>query len=416
MVILLLAACGGQEEHHYYGPVTPDDSKNLVTEKVTMPGTLVRTSAADPCIVYHDGEYYMTMTGSANIALVHDPDLSNLTTKAHSTSKNLVYSSTQDPTVKEVYGEDAVINGTWSPEIHYFTEDECPGYSGWYMVFSIRMKYEENGRTSSKYLNNVILRSRTGSPAGPWGHPQTGIVSHTQRFLDAEGNPISGGAGISFLRIPTGKYKGLYATWVDAQGRGEGLGNFYQRLRIAKFSKPWQIASEASTITTPTQDWEKKGASSILPMVVEGGTAVYGDNGEIYMTYCGSGYWSDYGQGQLTLKREDGDYADPLKTESWIKYSGNPILSSVKSDDLRGAGHVFFFRDAADKRFIVYHAYPYVNGVKQDARNSYIEPYTIDYDSVSETAPQGVLRFGLLGNGITAPVTSIIEYSKLTMK
>ena len=207
----------------------------------------------------------------------------------------------------------------------------------------------------------------------------------------------------------------MYATWVDEVGRGEGLGNFYQRLRIARLSTPWQLATGGATITTPTQSWEQKGANATLPQVVEGGTAIYGDNGEIFLAYCGSGYWSDYGLGQLTLKREGGDYANPLLTDSWIKYSGNPVFSSKTSSDLRGAGHAFFLKDDLGNRFMCYHAYPYVDGVKQSSRNCYMETYSIDYDAVSETAPQGLLKFGLLSTGVTAPVsTSEFDFYKAT--
>ena len=353
LICALAVVCSCAPEEHRYPSVDPNTGEEEPQETVAAVkhGTMARTSAADPCIVYYQGEFYMTMTGSANLALVHDKDLSKLTTSSHSNSKNLIYQSKNDPSVQEIFGPDAEINGTWSPEIHYFTETECPGHSGWYMVFALRMKYEEGGSTSSKYLAPVVLKSLTNSPAGPWAHPLTGEIGRTQRFLDMNGQPFTGGIGVSFLRILSGKYKGLYATWVDSVGRGEGYGNFYQRLRIAKFSTPWQVASEASTVTIPTQSWEKKGAANIsethpagLPMVVEGGTAVYGEHGEIFMTYCGSGYWSDYGQGQLTLKREGGDYADPLQTESWIKYEANPIFTSRNSDDLRGAGHAFFSR------------------------------------------------------------------------
>ena len=67
---------------------------------------------------------------------------------------------------------------------------------------------------------------------------------------------------------------------------------------------------------------------------------------------------------------------------------------------------MFFFNDPVGNRFVCYHAYPYVNGVKQDHRNAYAEPFSIDYDAREDTAPQGVLRFGLNGNGVTAPVNS----------
>ena len=418
----MILSCKPEEK--VYRPVNPPDPVTPVTpdepvdpdkvEAMTKNGTLLRTSCADPCMVYLDGEFYLTMTGSSNIAMVHDKDLSKLTTSDHPTNSSAyIYQSTKDPSVVEIFGTGAKINGTWSPEIHFFSEEDCPGNAGWYMVFALRKDNSDEG-TSARYIRPVVLKSSGGTPAGPWGHPVSGTANCTQRFLDAQGNPFTEWAiGVSFLRIPTGKYKGIYATWVDEIGRDSGVaGSFYQRLRIAKLSKPWQIASEAATITQPTQTWEFKGSSAKYPAVVEGGTAVYGKNGEIFLTYCGSGYWSDYGQGQLTLKRENGDYADPLKTESWIKYAKNPVFSSAPSSDLRGAGHVFFLKDAAGNGFICYHAYPYTNGTKGSSRNAYIEPYTIDYDDKSETAPQGVLKFGALGTGVTAPVGTQIKWYK----
>ncbi|MBR1705708.1 MAG: family 43 glycosylhydrolase [Bacteroidales bacterium] len=413
-----LAAClcsSCNKEEHTYGPskpTQPDETEEEVkTASATKGGTLLRTSSADPSMVCQDGVFYLTMTGSANIALVYDKDLAKLTTSDYPSSSHLVYQSKDDPTVTDIFGTGATINGTWSPELHYFTEEECPGNAGWYMVFALR----KSGTDNSAYVRPVVLKSTGKTPAGPWGHPVSGQASRTQRFLDANGDPFTEWAiGVSYLRIPTGQYKGIYALWVDEVGRGTGLGNFYQRLRIARLSKPWQIASEAATITTPTQAWEQKGASSTLPMVVEGGTAVYGKDGEIFLAYCGSGYWSDYGLGQLTLKREGGDYANPLLSSSWVKYAKNPVFSSASSADLRGAGHAFFFKDVAGKDLMCYHAYPYVNGVKQNSRNAYVEPYTIDYDAKSETAPDGVLKFGLLGTGVTAPVGSSFEYTKRT--
>ena len=406
MVLLFAAGC------HPDTPVpedkTPDEEKAM---KMTLNGTMIRSNVADPCIVNYNGLFYMSMTGASNLAMVIDSDLSRLTASAHPTTSNMIYRSADDPSVKEIFGEGATINGTWSPEMHYFSEEDCPGNAGWYLVFALRMDDSNGTSHSSAYIRPVVLKSLGKSPSGPYGNPVTGVEGATQRFLDASGQPFEDWAiGVSFLRIPSGKYKGIYATWVDEVGRGEGYGKFYQRLRIARLSKPWQIASEAATITTPTQDWEKKGASSTLPMVVEGGTAVYGDNGEIFLTYCGSGYWSDYGQGQLTLAREGGDYADPLKESSWIKYAGNPVFSAAPSADLRGAGHVFFFNDSAGTRFFCYHAYPFSGGVKQSSRNAYVEPFAIDYGAREETAPQGVLRFGLNGNGVTAPVNSQITW------
>ncbi|MBQ9893726.1 MAG: family 43 glycosylhydrolase [Bacteroidales bacterium] len=414
-VVFLSASCQDEPPHRPSVPQKTEEDDDPTGgikdyQLVTKDGTLLRTSCADPSLVYWKGEFYLTMTGASNLALVHDEDLSKLTTSAHATSSNLIYQSGADKNVTDIWGAGTTINGTWSPELHYFSETDCPGHAGWYIVFGLR---KENSANDSSEIRPVVIKSLGSSPAGPWGHPVTGVRNVSQRLLDAEGNPFSQWAvGMSFLRIPTGEHKGIYALWVDEVGRGEGLGKFYQRLRIARMKTPWQIDSEAATITQPTQDWEKKGASSKLPQVVEGVTAIYGKNGEVFLAYCGSGYWSDYGLGQLTLKKVWDDYADPLKTDSWIKYEDNPIFTSRFSDDLRGAGHAFFFEDAKGNRLMCYHSYTYVNGTKSSSRNAYVEPFEIDYSVKSATAPQGLIKFGIMKNGRTAPVTSSFQYYK----
>lgn len=378
-------------------------------EPMTLNGTLIRSNTADPCLLYSGGEFFLTMTGSSRIAIVHDRYLDRLTSEVHPSSINIIYEGSQDPNVKEMYGSDAILEGTWSPEIHIIKEEECPGYGGCYMFVALKQKL-----SNSRNVRTVVLKSTTGSPGGPFVHPVKGLVNNTQTLLDKDGNPITfWNIGMSLLRVPSGKYKGLYGTYVDEVGRGSGVqGQFYQRLRIARLKTPWQLETDLYTITTPTQEWEKKGSSDIYPEVVEGGTAVYGDNGEIFLAYCGSGYWSDYGLGQLTLKRENGDYCDPLKTESWIKYDKNPLFTSAYSDDLRGAGHAFFLKDAAGNRFFAYHAYNW-DGKNKGNRHAYIEPYTIDYSKKSDSAPDGVLVFGANKNKMTAntatPITIYIN-------
>ena len=411
--VLFLALClACTPESKDPGTDGPDKPPQEVVEyeEMTIPSTLIRTSCADPCLIYKDGKFYLTMTGSSNIVMVVDSDLNRLNTQVHPTgSCTYIYKSDSDPNVQALYGAGATINGTWSPELHYFSEEDFPGQSGWYLFLGLR----KSGSDNSADINTVILKSRTGALTGPYVHPTTDVQYSSQTLLDKNGKPLNSWiVGMSILRIPSGQYKGVYGTFVDEVGRDTGYGNFYQRLRIARLSSPWQLASEMYTITSPTQDWEKKGASSKLPMVVEGGTAIYGDDGEIFMAYCGSGYWSDYGLGQLTLRRENGDYCNPMEQSSWLKYEKNPIFTSSLSSDLRGAGHAFFLKDDAGNRFLCYHAYPFENGVKSKQRNAYIEPYYIDYSIMPDSAPQGVIKFGSLSNGRTAPVgeTSVTFY------
>ena len=379
---------------------------------INMERTLVRTSCADPCIVYDRGYFYLTMTGATRIAMVKDASITRLGTRVHPTLDNIIYDSSMDRTVGKLFGRYSELSGTWSPELHFFSEEEFPGQSGWYMYFSIREKVEDNGTGGSRNIRMVVLKSATGLLDGPWVHPVTGKLGQSQPILDPKGKVIDRWAvGPSVLRVPSGEHKGTYLMWVEEQGRGEGKGKFFQKIMISNFSSPWQLSGEPGLITTPTQNWEFIGSTEKHPRVVEGATAVYGDHGEVFLTYSGSGYWSNYGLGQLTLLREGEDsYADPLQTSSWVKYEGNPVFSSAKSSDLRGAGHAFFLSDASGGRFLCYHAYPVVDGKKAKTRNAYIEPYYIDYDAACPSAPYGVLRIGLLGTGVTAPVSSSISF------
>ncbi len=366
----------------------------------TLYGTELRTSTADPHLFVHDGYYYLARTGSTRVAVHKATSLLRLSTAYSSTEESIAYDASADPTVETLFGAGATISGTWSPEIHYFSEaDFGAENAGWYMFVGLRKKAAAGSVYASEFVRLVVLKSTTGDPAGPYGHPQTGVVNHSMPLLAQSGEIYDEWAcGQSILRIPEGKYAGLYAMWVDEVGRGTV--NFYQRIRISKMASPWQLTGAVGTVTTPTQDWEFVGSEDgTHPKVVEGATAVYGKNGEVFLTYSGSGYWSDYGIGQLTWNG-----GDPLSTDSWVKYAHNPIFTATTSTALRGAGHASFLTDTMGNGFFCYHAYPYsaLSG-KDSARNAYIEPYSIDY-TANNGVGKGVLQ---LGSGVATTASTI---------
>ncbi|MBQ9134033.1 MAG: family 43 glycosylhydrolase [Clostridia bacterium] len=394
----------------------------LTVSAETLDGTLIRSGTADPWILYHDGMYYLTQTGTSRVAVFAAEKLVDFRSTIDDAvvNANIVYNSAEDPTVKELYGADAKLSGTWSPEIHYFSEEEAPGYAGWYMLLALRKKGDD-----SSQVKMVVLKSTTDSPKGPYGHPtkkdEAGnpIKNYSQPVLDANGVIYAGwGIGQSFLTIREGEYKGIYTTWVTEVDRGTA--DFYQKIMIAKMENPWTLgSSEPTAIVTPDQTWEQKGSGwssasqKYLPKVVEGATALYGARGDVYITYSGSGYWSDYGLGQLTWTG-----GDPLDAKSWVKLPDstaeddrltitNPIFTAKTATDLRGAGHASFLTDASGNGFLCYHAYPYADGEKASSRSSYIEPYYIDYTAWNGTS-YGVIRMGLNGNGVAANTASTV--------
>ena len=375
----------------------------------TLDTTLLRKSCADPWLFRHDGKFYLTQTGTAKVRVLESDTLAGLA--AAECAQSIAYDSAFDPTVKAL-GYNGV-SGTWSPEIHCFTDADFPGHAGWYMFLALR----DAATGDARHVKSVVLKSLSGKPAGPYGHPVTGEKFSSQLVLDKDGQPYAEWAvGQSALVIPTGTWKGVYALYVTEKGRGTR--DFYQEIRIARLKTPWQLASESGLVTVPTQFWETVGASRTasrdpkkapyFPRVVEGATAVYGDKGDVYLIYSGSGYWTNYGLGQLTWTGED-----PLKTSSWTKFEFNPIFTIANK---RGK-HL-------PKRFLVFHAYPYnasktakavdgerlAPGAKGKRRHAYVEPYRIDYGEWNGTA-WGVFHIGVKDNTHPAPSSTKISYT-----
>lgn len=367
--------------------------ENRITD--TLSGTLLRTGVADPCLLYTNGLYYLTMTGSSNIALLRSTSLDGL--GSLTLSQNLVYRGAQDTTATDTFGY-TTLSGTWSPELHYFDADDFGAdYAGWYMFLALRKKGDD-----SSNIRMVALKSKYGeTPEGPYRHPTDGTTYKSQPILDRSGSIITEwGCGMSILRIESGAYKGIYAMWVAEENRGTAA--FRQKVMIARLKSPWQLETEPTAILTPTQYWETIGSGyddkekKYFPAVVEGATALYGKDGQVYVIYCGSGYWTNYGLGQITWNG-----GDPQSASSWVKYTDNPVFGANDKNGnhysgvmMQGAGHAFFVRDAEDSLYAVYHAYPSdADGSnKASARNAYIEPCFIDYTKFNG-ANYGVLTF-----------------------
>ncbi|MBP5511562.1 MAG: hypothetical protein J6Z49_11650 [Kiritimatiellae bacterium] len=372
-------------------------------------GRLLRKTCADPWLFRHEGRFYLTQTGGSRVFVEEAAALSGLSSA--NCTKHLAYDAKVDPMLGSLGYKG--VSGVWSPEIHHFSDDDFPGHGGWYMFTALR----DSAPGDSRHVKSIVLKSLSGEPEGPYGNPVSGKTFSSHLILDQNGAPYPGWlVGQTTLRIRAGKWKGVYSLFVSETGRGSA--DFHQEIRIARLKMPWQMASDAGIVTVPTQPWESIGSGLItnpvkrlktpyLPRVVEGATAVYGDRDDVYLIYSGSGFWTNYGLGQLTWTG-----GDPLQTSSWVKYAGNPVFGVADGKgrhlpgvDKQGAGHAAFFVDEAGKRHMVYHAYPYnasssgklVDGVtlaprqKAKFRNAYVAPYIIDYTK-SNGFSKGVFR------------------------
>lgn len=323
---------------------------------------------ADPWMFTHDGWYYLCCTAGRVLRLRRAKD----PTKIGEGEEQVIFA----PAEGQMYS-----HNLWSPEIHYFSEEEFPGNAGWYLFIAC-----DNGQNVNHRM--YVLRSEDpDSPFAPYANPVSGERFVPEKFASPTDPDFNAGwcCGQTILRHG-GK---VYAMWVDEVGRQTE--DFHQRIRLARLTNPY-TALDTRVICKPTQAWEMhgygKGADGkIRPRVVEGGTAVYGDDGKTYVIYSGSGYWTKYyALGQLTLA------GDPEVYEDWIKEE-EPIFSM--SDSVFGCGHASYFKDAAGDRFICYHAY--LSPDRTGGRYVFLERYTIRDGKV------------ILGNGSgrPAPLTDL---------
>jgi GH43 family beta-xylosidase len=340
-------------------------------------GTLTFTNyirpGADPYLFYYNGFYYYTSTGATSVSLHKVANIADLQT------------STGGYTIlKPTTGQNL-----WSPEIHYFSAaDVGAENAGWYMFVAF-----DDGTTANQ-RQHVVKALDGDDLLGRWGNPVTGEVNVPLRMVN-EDNPSFNRdvfvAGTSVIRI-NGK---PYLTYVSEEGRGTP--DFHQTINITEFKNPWTVTGEPTIIAVPEYEWEMGGYGQSstdpnvwYPKVVEGAAAVYGKNGEVYLVYTGSGYWTIY-YALGFLKFMGGD---PLDASKWVK-NPTPILS--RSDTINGSGHGSFVTDADGKQWIAYHAY--VGKDTSSKRFAFVEPYHADENGVT------------IGNGSGHPAPIETEYT-----
>lgn len=360
-----VTGCPGFAENVLYmdDAVLPDTA---VTGSISF-GNMIRTNGADPWLFTHGGSYYYISTGGSTLTLYRAANLGDFPTAAG----RVIYR----PEAGKEWSKNL-----WSPEIHYFSESDVGAdAAGWYCFLG-----SDSGDGFSGQRAYVIKCLDGDNLFGRWGHPVTGEVNVPQlvTFPDSDYNENELCGGCSVIRIG-GK---PYITFVSEVGRGAS--GFHQVICIAEFENPWTIVGTPTVICTPTERWEKHGYGFAgrdedgnqkwYPYVVEGSSAVYGDDGSVFIVYSGSGYWTPYYcLGQLTYTG-----GNPLLADSWVKKS-EPILQ--KTDELCGTGHASYLTDLSGNRWICYHAYrgsttTDENG-KRKARNAFVEPYSVSAET-----------------------------------
>lgn len=331
--------------------------------------------AADPYMFTHEGQYYFLATSGSTMALHKVANPSDLSESVGSV----------------IFAPESMVN-LWSPEIHHLTaEDVGEENAGWYLYLSATNPDDPAAEGQRQY---VLKALDSDDLLGRWGNPVTGEVNVPQRITsenDPDFNTDEFVAGISYMRV-AGE---TFITYVLEDGRGTA--DFHQTINMTRIANPWTFTGEPSIITQSEYDWEEHGYAQSTsdpnmwwPKVVEGGTAVYGDDGEVFLSYSASGYWTIY-YAIGYLKYVGGD---PMDASNWVK-NPTPIMSL--NSEVTGTGTGPNFTDHEGTDWFMFQARPGQN--TQTARHAFIEPYVADADG---------LRIGD-GSGHPAPLST--EYT-----
>ncbi len=328
---------------------------------------------SDPWLFFHDGYYYLTGSAAYGTTVVKAPNIGDLTYALY----EKVYTSR--------------IKSNWSAEIHHYTDEEIgEGNGGWYCYIGS----PEDGVENATRRMYVVKCLDGDDLMGRWGDPVTGEVNTPRRVTapDVADGASWWGAGQSDIRIG-GK---VYALFVSEVGRETA--DFHQTINIMEMETPWILRGEPSVICVPEYDWEKHGyaynpnatGKKAYPAVVEGSTALYGEDGTVFLTYTGSGVWTT--EYQLGYMKYLG--GDPLDAKNWQK---NPTSILYKSKELNGTGHGSFVTDTSGQLWICYHAYK--GALASGSRYAIAEPVRADKNGVTIGN----------GSGIAAPLDTVYE-------
>ena len=262
----------------------------------------LKAAGADPCLVYHDGFYYLTTTTGRDIQMRRAKSLEGLkTAKDKQVWKDRTPGRSRD---------------IWATEFHLL--DNGRGRKRWYGYYTASAGPEPSHRM-------FVIESSGTDPMGPYHFKAKLVTDPKDEFYAIDGSVLTAADG------------SLTFVWC---GRPSPHG---QGLYLAKMSNPW-------TISGPRQVLEADGFG--CPGVREGPVGLT-HGGKVWLVYsmC-SADSPDYRLGALVADATS-NLAEPA---SWKQY---PTVLFSRNDEAKayGPGHCYFFKSPDGKEdWIVYHA------------------------------------------------------------
>ncbi len=318
--------------------------------------------SADPRIAFSNGMYYYVYTSGSLLSCYKTANVPDL--------GDAVGIPIWDAR-KASAALEGRVNNIWPSELQYFSAEEVgEENAGWYLFFSV-FKADGAGDVDGTNRRSYVLKCSSDDLQGKWVNPVTGEENVPQKFTSLTDKNVNANhwcAGQSTLR-----YRGeVYFVWVEQ--RDENTESFRQIAYLSKMENPWTVSGPVLALIESEYDWEKNGhgydsySDLWYPSVIEGLTPIEGENGELYLLYAASGYWTpEYCLGQMTFLG-----GDLLKKENWKK-SPDPIFS--KSGEICGVGGPSLFT-AGGENFILLHGY--LGKDTASGRYCFMWPYKVD--------------------------------------
>ena len=284
----------------------------------------------DPYIQFWNGKYYYSESDGDRISIRKSSSLSGLGAQ----TAKVIWTSPWK-------GWDGHAN-IWAPEIHFLD-------GKWYIYYAADFATDGKHRLYVLEGGEDPLDSysigNTGSPDGQL------VESSGLWAIDPD--------------VFYGPERILYLTWSCTD---DDTGQKAQSLCLASMGDPLHLSSATTRISTPTEDWERRGGS-----IQEGPIGLMRD-GATYITYSASASWTtnDYCVG--ILRNVSGNMLDPL---AWEKHG--PIRDG--NGKTYGPGSVVFTQspDGAEW-WCLYHAYDRLTCPRWGCRSIRMQQFLWDAD------------------------------------
>lgn len=268
-------------------------------------------SGPDPHLTTFEGRYYLTYTVGSDIRVRRAGSLARL----QGAEERVVWTDT----------EPARCCNLWAPELHRL---DGPNGPRWYVL------YTGGPKACCAKQRMHVLESAADDPLGPYTYKSRLFDPHHDVWaIDPTVFETASGA--------------RYVVWSGTPE--DGLPNEKpQHLYLAALTDAWTLKGPRLEISRPDRGWERVGGA------VNEGPAVLQRGGRVFLTYSGSGCWTDdYAIGLLTAPEDR--LLDPA---AWEKLPA-PRLTRNDAAHVFGPGHNAFFRspDGAED-WLIYHANP----------------------------------------------------------